>query len=101
MGIDYYSCDECGESFPDVCGYAVCVDCGNRLCSTCMKQSGVSGEMCSQESFDAIEQEHKDEYDLCPFCSNEIVTEDKLLMFAIKKLGTTLEKLKKEYEDEN
>ena len=60
---------------------------------------GVSGEMCSQESFDAVEEKYKDEYDLCPFCSDEIVTTEKLLDFAIEKLGTTLKKLTKEYEN--
>lgn len=99
MGIDYYSCDECGKAFPDVCGYAVCTDCGNHLCSTCMDQYGVCGEMCSIESLEKVEEEFKEEYDLCPFCSDEIVTTEKLLDFAIEKLGTTLKKLTKEYEN--
>lgn len=97
MGIDYYSCDECGEAFPDVCGYAVCTDCGNRLCSKCMNEYGVSGEMSSAESLEEVEEEFKDEYDLCPFCSDDIITDDVLLAFAIEMLDTTKEKLIEEY----
>jgi hypothetical protein len=59
----------------------------------------VCGEMCSIESLEKVEEEFKEEYDLCPFCSDEIVTTEKLLMFAIEKLGTTLKKLTKEYEN--
>jgi hypothetical protein len=64
-----------------------------------MDQYGVCGEMCSIESLEKVEEEFKEEYDLCPFCSDEIVTTEKLLMFAIEKLGTTLKKLTKEYEN--
>lgn len=28
MGIDYYSCERCGEGFPDVIDYVYC-ECGN------------------------------------------------------------------------
>ena len=62
-----------------------------------MKEFGVSGEMCSAESLE--EEEFKDEYDLCPFCSDDIVTTDKLLNFAIEKLNTTMEKLLEEYHN--
>ena len=51
----------------------------------------------SQESWD--ESKYQDDYDICPFCSDEIVTTEKLLDFAIEKLGTTLEKLTEEYEN--
>jgi hypothetical protein len=64
-----------------------------------MDQYGVCGEMCSIESLEKVEEEFKEEYDLCPFCSDEIVTTEKLLDFAIEKLGTTLKKLTKEYEN--
>jgi hypothetical protein len=64
-----------------------------------MDQYGVCGEMCSIESLEKVEEEFKEEYDLCPFCSDEIVTTEKLLDFAIEKLGTTLKKLTKEYEE--
>ena len=97
MGIDYYSCDECGKAFPDVCSYSSCEDCGNHLCGTCKDQYGVGHSLMSQESWDASE--YQDEYDICPFCSDEIVTTEKLLDFAIEKLGTTLEKLTEEYEN--
>ena len=53
----------------------------------------------SAESLEEVEEEFKEEYDLCPFCSDEIITTEKLLMFAIEKLGTTLKKLTKEYEN--
>lgn len=99
MGIDYYSCDECGKAFPDVCNYSSCQDCGSHLCGSCRDQHGVGHSLISAESLEEIEEEFKEEYDLCPFCSDEIITTEKLLMFAIEKLGTTLKKLTKEYEN--
>lgn len=53
----------------------------------------------SAASLEATEEEFRDDYDICPFCSDEIVTTEKLLDFAIEKLGTTLEKLTEEYEN--
>ena len=99
MGIDYYSCDECGKAFPDVCSYSSCEDCGSHLCGSCGDQYGVGHSLMSAESLEKVEEEFKEEYDLCPFCPDEIITTEKLLMFAIEKLGTTLKKLTKEYEN--
>lgn len=99
MGIDYYSCDHCGKAFPDVCSYSSCEDCGSHLCGSCQDEYGVGHALMSAESMKDMEEEYKEEYDLCPFCSDEIITTEKLLMFAVKKLGTTLKKLTKEYEN--
>lgn len=53
--------------------------------------------MCSAESLEEVEEEFKDEYDLCPFCSDDIITDEALLAFAIEMLDTTKEKLIEEY----
>lgn len=42
-------------------------------------------------------EEDQDEFDLCPFCSDDIITDDVLLAFAIEMLDTTKEKLIEEY----
>jgi hypothetical protein len=99
LGIDYYSCGECGKAFPDVGDCSGCQDCGSHLCGSCRDQYGVGHSLASAESIEALPEEYRDEYDLCPFCSDEIITTEKLLMFAIEKLGTTLKKLTKEYEE--
>ncbi len=96
MGVDYYSCGECGKGFPDVIEYSSCSDCSNLLCDTCRDQRGVGRSLMSAESLE--KEEDQDEYDLCPFCSDEIVTTEKLLDFAIEKLRTTLETLTKRYK---
>ena len=106
MSMDYYLCGECGLGFPDVIEYASCRDCDNRLCDRCRDQRGLGCSLMSAESLE--KKKNKDKYDLCPFCSDDIVTTEKeldttkkLLDFAIEKLGTTLEKLTEEYEAEH
>jgi hypothetical protein len=48
MGIDYYSCEVCGEAFPDVIDYGHCGNCEEVLCADCRdemgKKYGVLGE---------------------------------------------------------
>jgi hypothetical protein len=97
LGIDYYSCDVCGKAFPDVCSYSVCEDCGSHLCGSCRDEYGVGHSLACSETIEKIDWEFKDEYDLCPFCSDDIITDEALLAFAIEMLDTTKEKLIEEY----
>jgi hypothetical protein len=40
MGIDYYSCEVCGEAFPDVIDYGHCGGCEEVLCGNCREEMG-------------------------------------------------------------
>ena len=95
MGVDFYACDSCGETFNDCGDYAHCETCGQLLCPDCMNKYGVGHSMAD---IDADEQ-GDDNFDQCPFCAKKIVSDNTLLEFALKKLNTTKEKLIKEYKN--
>jgi hypothetical protein len=62
-----------------------------------MDQYSVGGQMSSEETIAEVEEEFRDEYCLCPFCSDEIISDDKLLEFAIECLDTTKQELINKY----
>lgn len=39
MGIDYYTCESCGEAFPDCNTHARCDNCESAYCGQCMNSS--------------------------------------------------------------
>ena len=64
MSVDFYSCDCCGETFPD-CGFYITCDCGKKWCShLCAEDDGYDGEK-----------------DSCSFCRNEKFTDTQLLEY--------------------
>jgi hypothetical protein len=83
MGVDFYACGVCGECFPDCGPYAVCEDCGEKLCPKCMSDHDVSGSMSKDE---------------CPFCTAKEVTDQTLLAYLINELGTSREDVKKAFQ---
>lgn len=75
MGVDYYSCHECGDTFPD-CGYYFSCDCGEHYCS----------DECGEKDCEESEDEGNDqEVVTCKYCRNEAVTTDDILQFLLKK----------------
>ena len=82
MGMDFYSCENCGEIFDDCGSYGVCHKCNAWFCDDCDNKYRV-----------------EEENGKCPICSGETVPEKRLLDFALKKLKTSKEKLKREYRD--
>jgi DNA-directed RNA polymerase subunit RPC12/RpoP len=79
MGVDFYVCQSCGDTFPDCGPYWSCEECGNHICSRCEKT--------------IIKRDEETETDICPFCTNEILSDYELLEFALKKLGMTRDAL--------
>lgn len=94
MGVDFFTCDNCGETFNDCGDYAHCETCGQYLCPDCMRKYGVGHSMImpNKDSED-------DGYDPCPFCTKQIVNDKSLLEFALKELKTTREDLAKKYKE--
>lgn len=51
MGVDYYACNNCGETFSDCGHYITCESCGTRWCSyECAKEDGYIDEHCGKHS---------------------------------------------------
>ncbi|WEG18647.1 DUF1653 domain-containing protein [Alkalihalophilus pseudofirmus] len=67
MGIDYYSCEVCGDSFPDVIDYGYCSNCEEVLCGDCRdamgQKYGVLGE--DHEKADDFGEEAPEHCDSC------------------------------------
>lgn len=97
MGVDFFACDECGETFADCGPFARCESCDQKLCPSCMSHFGVSGGMADMDDEDYSE----DDYDQCPFCSLDAVSDKTLLEFALEKLRATKEELVAEFKVEN
>jgi DNA-directed RNA polymerase subunit RPC12/RpoP len=80
MGVDWYPCANCGDTFPDCGHYWSCETCGHMICSRCEK------EIIKRD-------EETEDEDVCPFCNDEIATDYELLCYALRKLGMTREEL--------
>lgn len=113
MGVDWYSCKRCGETFPD-CGDYVSCECGESWCSDeCAEADGYKEEYCKlgcnkddDEMDNCIKKEQydKDEYvscwdceyhmdSSCNFCRNEDYNDETLLDKALNLLGMNREEL--------
>jgi len=89
MGVDWYSCRECGETFPDCGEFYSCEGC-------C--EIGWCSKECADKAGAQFGEE--DGYNLvvsCKFCREEDAPDSALLEFAISKLKISREVLVKEY----
>jgi hypothetical protein len=109
MGIDYYSCCHCGESFPDVDEYVSC-ECGNKwCCDECAEEDGfirghctkypilnswkLMNDYCEENcKFDTCTSCEYYEPDSCKYCRHEDYDDYELL-------GKALELLKMSRDD--
>lgn len=85
MGIDYFSCNYCSDSFPDVIDYVSC-DCGNHWCSEeCAKKDKFRRKVNGDSS--------------CKFCRGEDFSDGELLKYSLKLLGKTRKELITQYKN--
>ncbi|EML6324883.1 hypothetical protein QCQ60_005227 [Bacillus cereus] len=93
MGVDYYVCKSCEDTFCD-CGYFVSCICGYRwCCDECAENDGVAGEI-DEETGDVL-----DDSNTCKFCRNEDFTDWELFKFARALLGKSREELVELYKE--
>lgn len=80
MGVDWYTCDCCGENFPD----CVWCDCGKSWCSDkCAEKDGY--QMPDEGDDDGPEETS------CKFCRSEDVEDSELLKHCLKMLDISRE----------
>lgn len=87
MSVDFFDCDECGESICDCGSWWSCEECGHRLCDDCEKKL---------VTFD----DDDDGEEICPFCAKLTATDSQLLEFALGRLSLTREQLFEAYQNE-
>lgn len=97
MGVDWYPCNYCGETFPD-CGDYVSCSCGKHWCCY---------ECASEEGFDEVEIECEGDYEecdnetcvdeeenkSCSYCRKEIFEDSEVLEFMLSYYSTTREEI--------
>lgn len=113
MGVDYYVCAYCGETFPDAGYYVSCEECGTHWCSdSCAKEEGYVKQHCTKEGFSIDDERHCGEgheychekckyfvQDSCGSCRGEIIEDYELLDFALDKLKLSREELVQLYKN--
>ena len=99
MGIYYFACDYCGETFPD-CGYYVsCESCGTRWCSDeCANEDGFVYRESHCDFEDCTECKHY-RPDSCKYCRKEDYDDATLLEKALELLKISREDLVKVVND--
>lgn len=82
MGVDWYPCEHCGETFPDCGSYVYCNDdCYKRWCSDeCAEADGFVED---RENIDRWGDSTKS----CKFCRKEDADDSVLLAFLLIKCG--------------
>ena len=98
MGVDFYTCENCGYNFPDCGPYFSCYSCESRFCST--KCGGRKLE-CEQE------EKRKDgsswflEVTSCVLCRKEEVTDRSLMLFLLKRCSLSYDEAVELYKKED
>ena len=89
MGVDWYACEKCGETFPD-CGDFVRCECGVKWCSDeCAEEDGYKYTYDEEEN---IEERS------CKFCREEDFTDTELLEFILILDSVTRKELVEMYK---
>lgn len=113
MGVDFYSCKSCGDTFPD-CGDYVYCECGEHWCSeNCAEADGYQQEECIL-GYEVEYGEPQDEDECykascegcenyipkgCKYCRYEDFDDDVLLEYALQLLNKTRDEFIVEYKN--
>lgn len=118
MSIDYYSCNNCGETFPDCGDYISCEGCGTSwCCDECAEEDGYVAEHCKKYDvygYSDLDDERRirdceysycndcPEYvsDSCKYCRNEDYDDLTLLNKALEMLHMKREELVEVYNSD-
>lgn len=94
MGVDFYVCKRCGDTFPDYGRYESCESCGNKWCSQqCAQEDGLREELYEDED-DCYEQ-------TCSYCRAEKADDHTLFLFLLTHFCVTREEVLEEWKKHN
>lgn len=95
MGVDWYACPSCRETYPDCGHHGTCIGCEQTYCGGCFDDFA--------EKYGLIDDSH-DRYSWygqalveCDHCNGTIVSDSELLTFVLGNLGIDREALLEEY----
>lgn len=99
MGVDYYSCENCGEIYNDCGDYYNCGECWTGFCNRCGEK-----ELIEKYGVWDYESENAEDFNLdgellgeegclksCPICSGDRIEESELLTHILQKYNLNKE----------
>jgi hypothetical protein len=91
MGVDFYSCELCGEVFPDCGAYGHCTGCEATLCEGCRdkmvdKYGAYDEEDGCYSSYDPL---------FCNDCHISVVHDKDIMEYLLRKLALSREDVEK------
>jgi hypothetical protein len=98
MGVDFYTCENCGRTFPDCGPYFSCYSCSARFCSN---ECGVKQVEDDESEGEPEDGRWKEEITTCIFCRKESVTDRDLMLFLLKKLALSYDEAVELYKKED
>ena len=102
MSVDFSPCNLCGTTFCECGPHSSCDTCGQKLCGPCSDKLKLFGP-CSDKlkvggnMKDKPADDEKEDYQQCPFCSGQIVSDEDLLEYLIMKSNKTRAELESEF----
>ena len=109
MGIDYYACQLCSNTFPDCGEYDTCGCCGSHFCKSCgEKQEKRYGYFETDEdgNDESEDEKYQDYYTAsdgnlkaCDKCSLNIVDNHVMVEFLLKKFKVNRKNAEKEIRE--
>lgn len=97
MGVDFYACNSCGDTFPDCGDHEGCIECGRKWCDIeCGESEGLRPSLCDSCENDTGEN-CECEGSICGFCRKEKVEDHELLDYALDKLNVSRDEFAEEY----
>lgn len=93
MGVDFYACSNCGDTFPD-CGDFTGCECGKHWC--CDKCAESQGYRWEEDGYLPKGASYEQDTS-CSYCRNEDYPDEDLLEFSLHKLRLTRDELIVEY----
>lgn len=95
MGVDFYACHHCGDTFCDAGYYFSCEGCGEFYCSN---ECGAKQTAEEPENYD--DNPSWEDQTTCRYCRVEAVSSTDLLHFLLKKFGLTEDQATEMYKKE-
>jgi hypothetical protein len=81
MGVDYYTCQNCGQTYADCSYYFTCTNCESGFCSD--KCGGRKVEKASASG------KYWDDETSCVLCREEVIPDSDMVNFLLNRLGMT------------
>ncbi len=92
MGVDFYACGICGDTFPDCGEYGTCAGCEEMLCTTCheeqVKKYGTPEEGSDAEAYFGEEAANE-----CDLCSSKVIRDADILDYLLERTGLSKEEV--------